>query len=167
MTDPSNRLHRGRSGRSFNRSNSRNRSTSRAPPCHRTTLSDQRGGSGGHQPMNVALPNGQRPNQTKAKAEVDMQGRPAAPGSKPKNFARGETSESQRLRALCALPALWEQIEWEKPYWYNEIKRPKKKNERKKINMKGGNVRELGAVVLSVIKGKTVNGMSPCITLSL
>ncbi len=101
-----NRLHRGRSGRSFSRSNSRNRSTSRAPPCHRTTPSDQRGGSSGRQPMNVALSNGQRPTQTKAKAKGDMQGRPAAPGSKPKNFTRGKTSESQRLRALCALPAL-------------------------------------------------------------
>lgn len=56
--------------------------------------------------MNVALPNGQRPTQTKAKAKGDMQGRPAAPGSKPKNFTRGGTSESQRLRALCALSAL-------------------------------------------------------------
>lgn len=65
----SNRRHRGRSERSFSRSNSRNRSTSRAPPCHRTTPSDQWGGSSGHQPMNVALLNGQRPTQTKAKAK--------------------------------------------------------------------------------------------------
>lgn len=135
ILDLSYRLHRGRSGRSFSRSNSRNRSTSRAPLCHRTTPSDQPGGSSGHQPMNVALPNEQRPIQTKAKAKGDMQGWPAAPGSKPKNFARGDTSESQRLRALCALPALWEQIDWEKSYWSlkkkkinKETKRPKKKN---------------------------------------
>ncbi|KAI9530376.1 hypothetical protein NQZ68_004393 [Dissostichus eleginoides] len=43
--------------------------------------------------MNVALPNGQRPTQTKATAKGDMQGRPAAPGSKPKNFTRGETTD--------------------------------------------------------------------------
>lgn len=52
----SNRLHRGRFGRSFSRSNSRNRSTSRVPPCHRNTPSDQQGGFSRHQPMNVALP---------------------------------------------------------------------------------------------------------------
>lgn len=99
----SNRLHSGRSGRSFSRSNSRNRSTSRAPLHHRTTPSDQQGGSSGRQLMNVALPNGQRPTQTKAKAKGDTQGRPAAP-IKTKELHKGE-SESQRLRALCALPA--------------------------------------------------------------
>jgi len=56
--------------------------------------------------MNVALPNGQSTTETKAEAKGDMRGRPAAPGSKPKNFTRGEARESQRLRALCALPAL-------------------------------------------------------------
>lgn len=122
----SNRLHRGRSGRSFNRSSSRNRNTSRVPLCYRTTPSDQWGGFSGHQPMNVALPNRQRPTQTKAKGKGDMQGRPAAPGSKPKNFTRGETSESQRLRALCALPAPKEQRDWEKPYRYHIIKKDQK-----------------------------------------
>lgn len=40
--------------------------------------------------MNVALPNGQRPTQTKATAKGDTQGRPAALGSKPKNFTGGK-----------------------------------------------------------------------------
>lgn len=134
ILDLSYRLHRERSGRSFSRSNSRNRSTSRAPLCHRTTPSDQPGGSSGHQPMNVALPNEQRPIQAKAKG--DMQGWPAAPGSKPKNFARGDTSESQRLRALCALPALWEQIDWEKSYWSLKKKKLiKKQKDQKKKNL--------------------------------
>lgn len=119
----SNRPHRERSGRSFSRWSSRNRNTSRAALCHRTTPSDQRGGLSGCQPMNVALPNRQRPTQTKAKAKGDMQGRPAAPGSKPKTFTRGEMSESQRLRASCALPALKEQRDWEKPYWYHILQK--------------------------------------------
>lgn len=156
ILDLSYRLHRERSGRSFSRSNSRNRSTSRAPLCHRTTPSDQPGGSSGHQPMNVALPNEQRPIQAKAKG--DMQGWPAAPGSKPKNFARGDTSESQRLRALCALPALWEQIDWEKSYWSLKKKKliKKQKDKKKKTYKKGGNGRKFGNCCLHGLKKKLV-----------
>lgn len=95
-----NRLHRGRSGKSFSRSNSRNRSTSRVPLCHRNTPSDQQGGSSRHQPMNVALPNGQRPAQTKAEARGDMQGRPAAP-VKTKELHLGENMWEPKAEGVC------------------------------------------------------------------
>ncbi|CAG09303.1 unnamed protein product [Tetraodon nigroviridis] len=68
-----NRVHKGRSGKSFSRSNSRNRSTSRPPPCHHNTPSDQQGGSSRHQPMNVALPYGQRPAQGGGARGADQQ----------------------------------------------------------------------------------------------
>lgn len=90
--------------------------------------------------MNVALPNGQRPTQTKAKAKGDMQGRPATPGSKPKNFTRGETSESQRLRGIVctASPVRADRAGGTILISYN------KKKKTKKIYKKGGNGRGFG-----------------------
>lgn len=44
-----------------------------------------------------------------------LAGPTSSTGIKTKELHWRETSESQRLRALCALPALWES---DKPYWY-------------------------------------------------
>lgn len=84
------RLHRGKSGRSSSRWNNKSRSTSRAPPWHKAP-SDRQVSPSGHLPMNVALPTGIRPDRTKG----DRPDRPAAAGSKPKNFFQGEMMEPQ------------------------------------------------------------------------
>lgn len=148
----SNRLHRGRSGRSFSRSNSRNRSTSRAPPCHRTTPSDQQGGSSGHQLLNVALPNGQRPTQIKAKAKGDTRGRPAAP-IKTKELHQGENKWEPKAEGIVctASPVIADGVGEAVRIKYNK-KTPKKTKNKKKHTRKVETVFTL---------------MSPCIMLSL
>lgn len=130
-----NRLHRGRSGKSFSRSNSRNRSTSRVLLCHRNTPSDQQGGSSRHQPMNVALPNGQRPTQTKAEARGEHAGQTSSTSKNQRTSFGGKHARAKGWGHLCALPALWEQTEWERPHSYHNHKKGRKKKKKKN----GGN----------------------------
>lgn len=136
---PRPRLHRGGSGRSFSRSNSRNRSTSRAPPHQRTPPSDQRGGSSGHQPMNVALQNGQRTTQTMAAAKGDTQGRPAAP-TKTKELHKGENEwEPKAEGTVCtASPERADRVWRSRTYMIlkRKKKRPKQKNPQNKTKLK-------------------------------
>ena len=96
------RLHKGRSGRSSCRSNSRSRGTSRGP-LYCTTPNDHRGhGLGGHQPMNVVLQTGRRPNQTRPTGQTRQT---SSNGNKPKNFIGGHV-RAKGLRAFFSLPAL-------------------------------------------------------------